>query len=78
MAGPSDPAAEIVRIHRNDAPYPLRQVGRGGQGEHRPHGLPDQRHIVEVEFGEEPFDAGAHRRFFVRRAGHDLGIAHTR
>jgi hypothetical protein len=33
---------------------------------------------MEVEFGEEPFDAGAHCRLLVRRTGHDLGVAHSR
>jgi hypothetical protein len=33
---------------------------------------------VEVEFGQEPLDARAHGRLVVRRAGHDLGVAHPR
>lgn len=51
--GPGDSTPEVVGVHRDDAPYSLRQIGCGGQGEHRPHGLTDQRHVLEVEFAKD-------------------------
>ncbi|MER5829929.1 hypothetical protein ABT116_03695 [Streptomyces sp. NPDC002130] len=36
---------EVVGVHRDDPSYPLGEIGRGGQGEHRPHGLPGQCHV---------------------------------
>ncbi|KND28202.1 hypothetical protein IQ63_33860 [Streptomyces acidiscabies] len=72
--GPGDAVAVVVRVHRDDAPYPLREIGRDGQGEHSAQGLPDQGHVVEVEFGEEALDAGTESRLVVGRAGDDLGV----
>ncbi len=78
QAGPRDAARVVIGIDRHDTPHSLGQIGRGAEGERRAHRLAEQRHVAQVESGDEVLDRFAHGRLLIGGARHDLRVAHSR